>query len=96
MAKIGVQSEDLRQLSTTVRTGSGEVNDLLSRMTGQLQQLASTWEGAASEAFQTRWQDWQTGATQVQQAMEAMGVFLEQAAQSYETTEEELRAAASR
>ncbi len=96
MAKIGVQSEDLRQLSTTVRTGSGEVNDLLGRMTSQLQQLAATWEGAASEAFQARWQDWQAGAAQVQQAMEQMGIFLEQAAQSYETTEEELRAAASR
>jgi hypothetical protein len=50
----------------------------------------------ASAAFQTRWQEWQAGATQVQQAMDSMGIFLDEAARTYEETEEALRAAAGR
>lgn len=96
MARIGVQSEELRQQAGAVKTGAAEVNEILSRLTGQIQALASTWEGAASAAFQTRWQEWQTGAAQVQQAMDGMGVFLDQAALTYEETEESLRAAAGR
>jgi WXG100 family type VII secretion target len=96
MARIGVQSEELRQQATTVKTGAAEVNDILGRLTGQIQALASTWEGAASAAFQTRWQEWQAGATQVQQAMDGMGIFLDEAARTYEETEESLRAAAGR
>jgi WXG100 family type VII secretion target len=92
MARIGVQSEDLRQQASTVKAGAAEVNDIL----GQIQTLASTWEGAASAAFQTRWQEWQAGAAQVQQAMDGMGIFLDEAARAYEETEESLRAAAGR
>ncbi|OLT14079.1 hypothetical protein BJF78_19920 [Pseudonocardia sp. CNS-139] len=96
MARIGVQSEDLRQQSTTVKTGAAEVNDTLGRLTGQIQTLAASWEGAASAAFQARWQEWQAGATQVQQAMDSMGIFLDEAARAYEETEDSLRAAAGR
>ena len=96
MARIGVQSEELRQQAAAVKVGAGEVNDILSRLTGQIQTLASSWEGAASAAFQSRWQEWQTGAGQVQQAMDSMGIFLDEAARTYEQTEESLRAAAGR
>ena len=96
MPRIGVQSEELRQQSSAVKAGAAEVNDILGRLTGQIQSLASTWEGAASAAFQTRWQEWQTGAAQVQQAMDGMGIFLDEAARTYEETEESLRAAAGR
>ena len=93
MAKIGVESEDLRRESASVKQGSNEVIDILNRLTGEIQNLAAQWEGAASQAFQDTWHEWQTGAHQVQQAMEHMGVYLEQAAQTYETTEDHLRAA---
>jgi WXG100 family type VII secretion target len=94
MPKLAVQSEDLRQQSGAVRSGANEVSDILGRLTAQISDLASRWEGGASQAFQTRWTDWQQGAQQVQQAMDAMGQFLEQAAQAYEDTEESLKTAA--
>ncbi|OLT00612.1 hypothetical protein BJF90_34230 [Pseudonocardia sp. CNS-004] len=91
-----MQSEELRQQAAEVKAGAGEVNDILSRMTGRIQTLASSWEGAASAAFQARWQEWQVGAAQVQQAMDGMGIFLDEAARTYEETEDSLRAAAAR
>ena len=95
MAKLAVQSEDLRTQSAAVKSGAADVNDVLGRLTAQIADLAARWEGGASQAFQARWQDWQTGAQSVQQAMDAMGIFLEQAAGAYEETEETLRSAAS-
>ena len=96
MAKLTVQSEDLRSQSGQVKNGAADVNATLTRLTGQIQALAASWDGAASQAFQTRWQEWQTGAQGVQLAMENMGMFLDQAAQAYEDTEESLRSAAGR
>lgn len=95
MAKLAVQSEDLRAQSAAVKSGAAEVNDILGRLTAQITDLASRWEGGASQAFQARWHEWQNGATAVQHAMDAMGVFLEQAAHAYEETEEGLKSAAS-
>jgi hypothetical protein len=46
--------------------------------------------------FRPAGQEWQAGAAQVQQAMDGMGIFLDQAAVTYEETEESLRAAAGR
>ena len=96
MARIGVDSEDLRQHSSVVTTGANQVSEILTRLTGQIQDLAARWEGAASEAFQGRWHDWQQGATQIQQAMDEMGTFLAQAAEAYEATEDGLRSASGR
>ncbi|QJY47941.1 WXG100 family type VII secretion target [Pseudonocardia broussonetiae] len=96
MARIGVQSEELREQSSRVAMGSTEVTDILNRLTGEIGALAASWQGAASEAFQSRWAEWQAGAQQVQAAMDNMGVFLEQAATSYEATEDELRSAVGR
>lgn len=96
MARITVTSEELHQQATRVATGANEVDAILTRLTGEIQNLAASWEGAASQAFQTRWQEWQTGAQQVRQAMEGMGQFLAEAARAYEDTEEQLRSAAGR
>ena len=96
MPKLAVQSEDLRDQSNAVKNGANEVSDILTRLTQQISDLASRWEGGASEAFQSRWQEWQTGAKNVQQAMDDMGVFLQQAAEAYEETENSLKTAAGR
>lgn len=96
MARIGVQSEDLHSQSARVGTGSETVRQTLDQLTGEIANLAASWQGGASEAFQSRWAEWQAGATQVQAAMESMGQFLQQAAVAYETTEDELRTAAGR
>jgi WXG100 family type VII secretion target len=93
--KLAVQSEDLRSQSAAVRNGASNVHETLSTLTNQIADLASRWEGGASQAFQNRWTDWQQGAQQVQQAMDAMGEFLGKAADAYEATEDSLKSAAS-
>lgn len=94
MAQLTVQSEDLRTQSAAVQSGAAEVNETLSRLTSQIADLASRWQGGASQAFQSRWQEWQAGAKNIQQAMDDMGRFLGTAAETYEQTEAGLQQAA--
>lgn len=95
MAKVAVQSEELHTQAAAVKSGSADVSAILSRLTSQITSLAGLWEGSASQAFQARWQEWQSGAQNVQQAMEHMGMFLDQAGDAYEQNEEALRQGAS-
>jgi WXG100 family type VII secretion target len=91
MAKVAVQSEELHTQSAAVKSGAADVSEILGRLTSQITNLAGQWEGSASQAFQARWQEWQSGAQNVQQAMEHMGLFLDQAGDAYEQNEEALR-----
>lgn len=95
MNKLTVQSEDLHDQSNNIAKGAADVNGVLAQLTSQIANLAAQWEGGASQAFQSRWQDWQNSARQVHDAMENMGQFLGQAAQSYEQTEAGIQSAAS-
>ncbi|MCE3552390.1 WXG100 family type VII secretion target [Pseudonocardia sp. RS11V-5] len=96
MAQLAVTFEDLRTQSAAVQTGAADVNDILTRLTSQIADLAARWEGGASQAFQSRWQEWQSGAQSIQQAMDDMGRFLQTAADTYEQTEQGLQQAAGR
>jgi WXG100 family type VII secretion target len=95
VSKLAVQFDDLRSQSNGVKNGANEVHDILTKLTAQISDLASRWEGGTSEAFRQRWDDWKAGAQSVQQAMDAMGDFLSTAANTYEETENSLKTAAS-
>jgi WXG100 family type VII secretion target len=96
MAQLTVTFQDLRDQSSNVQQGAADVNETLTRLTGQIADLAGRWEGGASQAFQDRWQEWQNGAKAIQQAMDDMGRFLGTAADTYEQTEQGLQQAAGR
>lgn len=94
--RITVTSEDLTAQCNQVGRGADEVGAILDRLTQEISNLASSWEGAASSAFQQRWQEWQAGARQITDAMIAMGGFLGEAAMAYEENEQRLSSAAGR
>lgn len=91
MAIIDVESAELRQQAHSVKSGAAEVNDLVSRLTGQVQDLAGRWRGSASESFQTLWDEWKTSASQLREAMDGIGGFLDNAAQTYEDAENAIK-----
>ena len=96
MQKLTVQSEDLKSQSDQVQHGSQQVEDIVGRLGSQIQQLAANWAGGASDAFHQRWEEWQQGARDIQQAMDDMSQFLRNAADAYEQTEEQIKSAAGR
>ena len=92
--KLGVQSEDLRTESAHVQAGAADVGEILGRLSTEIQNLASNWQGEAYEAFLGHWQHWQQGAEQIHKAMDEMSNFLTQAATQYEETEHAIKSAA--
>jgi WXG100 family type VII secretion target len=96
MAIIDVESAELRQQAQSVKNGAAEVNELVTRLTGQVQDLAGRWRGSASEGFQGLWDEWQRSATQLREAMQGIGDFLQQAAETYEQAEDSIKSSAGR
>jgi WXG100 family type VII secretion target len=96
MAAIDVESTELRQQAQSVRSGASEVNDIVGRLTGQVQELSGRWRGSASESFQGLWDEWQRGAQQLREAMQGIGDFLERAAETYEQAEDSIKSSAGR
>jgi WXG100 family type VII secretion target len=96
MSLIKVTSEELHTQSTQVSSGATTVEDVVTQLSGQISDLASRWEGAASASFQDMYQQWQQGARQCNDAMKSIAAFLSSAATTYEEAEEQIRQAAAR
>lgn len=95
VSSIVVTSEGLRSQSARVTNGATQVDDTVRILTSEISALAGEWQGAASSSFQDMYQQWQSGAAQCIEAMRSIAVFLDQAATTYETAEEQIRAAAA-
>ncbi|MGH9089965.1 MAG: WXG100 family type VII secretion target [Acidimicrobiales bacterium] len=87
MGMLKVTSEELVSLSQSLKTGSDQVQAQLDAMRRQVEPVAATWEGAASSSFQQLWQEWQSGAKQVQEALTGISTLLSHAATTYQSAE---------
>jgi WXG100 family type VII secretion target len=87
MGFIKVTPEELRNQAAQVTQGATEVQEILTRLLGQIHDLAGRWEGAGSSSFQQQYDEWQQGANMTKQGMEGIGSFLNTAAQQYEDTD---------
>ena len=85
---ILVNSEVLRRQSSSVTLAAGDIGQSIQSITSQVQNLTSDWRGSSSDAFQNMWHEWQQGATQLLTAMDGIGHYLEQAAQTFEDAEQ--------
>src|SRR4051812_10679387 len=94
MSFIKVTPEELRTQADQVTRGATEVQDILSRLLGQVRDLAGRWEGAGSSSFQALFDEWNRGADMTKQGMEGMAQFLTGAAQQYEETDQAIGQAA--
>ncbi len=92
MSLIRVTSEDLHSLSTNVMTGSGSIQDQLSRMQGEvLGVVGGDWQGAASGQFHALWDEWQRSAAGLKDALDGISRLLGNAALQYQQTEDAIR-----
>lgn len=90
MARISVSPEELRGEAGFVQ---GQVEDaranfqaLQSRLSG----LQSVFTGQAQQRFQERYEEWHGHATGLSDALEALGAFLNTAANTIEETDSQL------
>jgi WXG100 family type VII secretion target len=80
---IGVTPENLQLLSEEILEGAASIEDLLGELEARVRPLISTWQGSGSDSFDSLWQQWQTGASHIHQALAAISELLGKAAVAY-------------
>jgi WXG100 family type VII secretion target len=92
MSLIKVTSEDLANASAQLNSGSQEIDAQLGSMHSLVQELvASDWQGAASSSFESLYQEWNTSAANLRQALEGISRLLSNAASAYASTEQQIQ-----
>jgi WXG100 family type VII secretion target len=92
MGLIRVTSEDLASAASQLSTGSQEIDSQLSAMRSLVQSLVgSDWQGAASSSFESLYQQWNTSAANLRQALEGISKLLANAATAYANTEQQIQ-----
>jgi len=92
MALIKVTSEDLATVAAQLSSGSEEIDSQLARMRGLVQGLvASDWQGAASSAFDSLYQQWNTSAANLREALDGISRLASNAATAYANTEQQIQ-----
>jgi WXG100 family type VII secretion target len=93
MSLIKVTSEELHGLAGRVSQGSGQIQDQLIRMQGDVTNvLGSDWQGAASGQFHSLWEEWQRSANGLRDALDGIANLLGSAATQYQLTEDGIKA----
>jgi WXG100 family type VII secretion target len=92
MSLIKVTSEDLANASAQLNSGSQEIDAQLGSMHSLVQELvAGDWQGAASSSFESLYQEWNTSAANLRQALEGISRLLSNAASAYASTEQQIQ-----
>ncbi len=88
MGGITVTPEQLAGVSRQLTQGAGTIDGLLSQLASQVSPLQGEWVGAAQASFEGLWNEWQTSAKQLHEALTGIATLTQQAATNYETTEQ--------
>jgi WXG100 family type VII secretion target len=89
---IKVTSEDLAGTAAQLSRGSQEIDAQLASMRNLVQSLvASDWQGAASSAFDGLYQQWNTSAASLREALDGISRLVANAATAYANTEQQIQ-----
>jgi WXG100 family type VII secretion target len=84
MPGIGVNASVLRSRSQEIKNDSGELGDLIARITNRVNGLESDWQGQAAQSFVQQWADLKPSFNKAQEVLNQIGVQLDQAAAAFE------------
>jgi 6 kDa early secretory antigenic target len=88
---VTVNTGDVADKAATVRSQVTELETQLSTLNSAMADLAGSWTGAASTAFQNAYESWKGTARQTQTALEEIGSSLSNTANQYDETETAIR-----
>ncbi len=92
MSMVKVTSEQLADLGGQLAQGSQQVEEQLATMRSRVAPLVGgEWEGAASAAFSTSWEEWATSAAKLKDALDTISTLLGQASRVYQEAEDNVR-----
>ncbi|MBD0669510.1 WXG100 family type VII secretion target [Streptomyces sp. CBMA156] len=86
--QILVNFQTVHQAAEEVRASAGRIDHLLNDLKANVTRIAGSWQGAAQQGYQQHQTQWDTRANDLQQTCAKIATSLDQAAQSYKTTED--------
>ena len=92
MANVNVTYDDLRNQASQLRNGQKAIEDQLSQLKSQIDNLVSSGyvTDKSSKAFQSSYHEFNTGITKTLQGLEGMSKFLKGAATQMQHVDEQL------
>ena len=83
-----VSPELLQQVSADLRTQATDLLSQLDQFNKDVEARSATWEGAAKESYAQKHGEWTAGMHQMQQALQAFAVLVDELASNYITTDQ--------
>jgi WXG100 family type VII secretion target len=91
MAQIVVTADELDSVSNRLQAGADDVMQQFQQLKAAVDNLvAGGWQGTASQSYEETYTKWNTGATQVHDALIQISQMLHSAATVYRDTETSL------
>ncbi len=87
MSGILVNFQTIQNASSEVRQTASRIQNQLDDLKAGVQRIASSWEGAAQQGYQARQAQWDAKAADLQEVLGRIAAALDNAAQSYQQTE---------
>lgn len=87
---ILVSPEELRSHGTDVTTRANAARDDFMSLKARLQALSGAFQGQAHDAFERHYEEWNTHATGLVDALDGLGKFLNTSADTIEQTDQQL------
>ncbi|ROR38637.1 WXG100 family type VII secretion target [Kitasatospora cineracea] len=91
MSGILVNFQTIQNASSEVRQTASRIQNQLDDLKAGVQRIASSWEGAAQQGYQARQAQWDAKAADLQEVLGRIAAALDNAAQSYQQTEDSNR-----
>ena len=88
---VTVSTGDVADKAATIQREAADLEARLTMLTSAMADLAGTWTGPASTAFQNAYESWKGTAQQTKQALDDIGVSLRNAGTQYDDNEDALR-----
>ncbi|QKW21818.1 WXG100 family type VII secretion target [Kitasatospora sp. NA04385] len=92
MSGILVNFQTIQNASSEVRQTAARIQSQLDDLKAGVQRIAASWEGAAQQGYQARQSQWDAKAADLQDVLGRIAAALDNAAQSYQQTENQNQA----
>lgn len=95
MANVNVTYEDMRGAASNLKSGQSEIESTLDKLKSLVEELVNGGyvTDKSSKAFNSSYDEFNTGARQTIEGLTGMGEYLTKAAQALEDTDEQLASA---
>lgn len=88
--KVFAQLAEIRSLSQSMTTRASNTQSDFNSLKTRLSALSSAFQGQTATAFEQKYEQWNTAATDLVTALTDLGTFLSQAATAIEDTDTQL------